>query len=207
MGIERSAEGLLDSIFAVVTELVRGERVSLLLRDEASTDFVIAKAVGLAEEVKREARVREGVGMAGRVVASKRPLLVGGDPAADLPLDPAARGRYRSDSFMIVPIVVDGTARGVLNVADRSDGKPFDTADLDRLQLLAQHIGACLVQQDQGRSLARLADTDPLTCLQNRRAFDRRLEPEMNRAMRAQALLAVLMIDVDRFKSVNDRFG
>ena len=73
---QRRAEDLLDSIFKVATELVRGERASLLLREDNSTDFVIARAVGLADDVKRQVRVRPGEGVAGRVAASKRPLLV-----------------------------------------------------------------------------------------------------------------------------------
>lgn len=210
------AQDLLDSIFRLATELVRGERMSLMLREEASTDFVIARAIGLAEDVKREVRVREGVGVAGRVAASRQALLVGG-PAGG-PANGAANGagpaegdngdrRYRSASFMVVPIIVDGEARGVINVADHADGRPFHQADLEMLQLLASHIGACLVQRDQGEALERLAETDPLTWLFNRRHFDRRLEAETNRAARSDALLAVLMIDVDRFKSYNDRYG
>ncbi|HLZ48159.1 MAG TPA: hypothetical protein VKR80_05860, partial [Candidatus Limnocylindria bacterium] len=54
------AQDLLDSIFKVATELVRGERASLLIRDDATTDFVIARAVGIADEVQRQVRVREG---------------------------------------------------------------------------------------------------------------------------------------------------
>ena len=201
------AQQLLDSIFAVATELVRGQRVSLLLREGESTDFVIARAVGLADDVMRRARIRSGEGVAGRVLATKQPILVNGHGPGDVQLDPAARSRYRSDSFMVVPILVDGAARGVLNVADSSDGEPFESSDLERVEMLARHIGACLEQQDQGEAMERLADTDQVTWLPNRRHFERRLESEMNRALRSDTLLAVLMIDVDRFKSVNDRFG
>src|SRR6266550_5408876 len=55
---QRRAEDLLDSIFKVATELVRGERASLLLREDNSTDFVIARALGLADDVKRQVRVK-----------------------------------------------------------------------------------------------------------------------------------------------------
>jgi diguanylate cyclase (GGDEF)-like protein len=63
------------------------------------------------------------------------------------------------------------------------------------------------VQQEQGEAMQRLAETDPLTWLFNRRHFDKRLEAETNRALRAEHLLALLMIDVDKFKTINDRFG
>ncbi|HEV8670632.1 MAG TPA: diguanylate cyclase [Candidatus Limnocylindria bacterium] len=200
---ERRAEDLLDSIFRVATELVRGERASLMLRNDATDDFVIAHALGLAEDVKREVRVRPGEGVAGHVLASKRSLLVRGGEA---PVR-VRGGQYRSDSFMSVPIVIDDHARGVLNVTDRFDGGSFEETDLATLEILAGHIGACLVQQEQGEALQRLAETDPLTWLFNRRHFDKRLEAETNRALRAEHLLALLMLDVDRLKLINDRFG
>jgi diguanylate cyclase (GGDEF)-like protein len=201
---DRRAQDLLDSIFRVATELVRGERASLLLRDDDTMDFVVARAVGLAEDIQRQVRVRSGEGIAGLVVASKRALLVRG--AADMPSS-LSGGQYRSLSFMSVPVLVDDEPRGVLNVADHEDGRPFEEADLQTLEILAGHIGACLVQQEQGEALQRLADTDPLTWLFNRRHFDKRLEGETNRALRAENLLALLMIDVDKLKTVNDRFG
>ena len=201
---DRRAQDLLDSIFRVATELVHGERASLLLRDEGTSEFVIARAVGLAENVQRQVRIRPGEGITGHVVASKRPLLVRGQ--ADMPI-PFRAGQYKYESFVSVPVLVDDETRGVLNVAEHVDGRPFEEADLQTLEILAGHIGACLVQQEQGEALQRLAETDPLTWLFNRRHFDKRLEAETNRAVRAEHLLALLMIDVDRFKTINDRLG
>jgi diguanylate cyclase (GGDEF)-like protein len=117
------------------------------------------------------------------------------------------RGRYRTASFLSVPIVVDDESRGVLNVADPVDGRPFGQDDLSTLELLASHIGACLLQREQGEAMQRLADTDPLTWLFNRRHFEQRLDAELNRALRAEHLVSLLMIDVDQFKTINDRFG
>lgn len=57
------------------------------------------------------------------------------------------------------------------------------------------------------RNLERLASTDPLTGLFNRRDFNASLEREWRRAYRESASLAVLMIDADHFKSYNDRNG
>src|SRR5262245_21306265 len=69
------AQDLLDSIFRVASELVRGERASLMLRDDEASDFVISRSVGLAEDVRRQVRVRIGEGIAGKVAAEKKPLL------------------------------------------------------------------------------------------------------------------------------------
>src|SRR5438552_14288256 len=87
---QRRAEDLLDSIFKVATELVRGERASLLLREDNSTDFVIARAVGLAEDVMRRVRVKPGEGVVGLVASSMRSLLV--RDAASAPIVTAGEG-------------------------------------------------------------------------------------------------------------------
>lgn len=206
LGSADLAQDLLDSIFKVATGLVRGERASLMLREDASTDFVIAKAVGIADEVRTQVRVRQGEGVVGTVAASKRSLLVrASDPVAGR--TDAEPGRYRTASFLSVPILVDDESRGVLNVADPVGGTSFGEDDLITLELLAAHISACLLQREQGEAMQRLVETDPLTWLFNRRHFDRRLEAEVNRALRAEHLLGLLMIDVDKFKTINDRFG
>src|SRR5438132_12855290 len=127
---QRRAEDLLDSIFKVATELVRGERASLLLREDNSADFVIARALGLADDVRRQVRVKPGEGVVGLVAASKRSLLV--RDAAHAPIQ-AGEGSYRSDSYVSVPIVIDDEPRGVLSVTDRFDGQPLNEADLSTL--------------------------------------------------------------------------
>ncbi|MCM5556881.1 bacteriohemerythrin [Pleomorphomonas sp. JP5] len=57
------------------------------------------------------------------------------------------------------------------------------------------------------RELERLVNSDPLTGLLNRRAFDERLDLEIQRAQRYDRPLSLLFIDIDHFKEVNDRYG
>jgi diguanylate cyclase (GGDEF)-like protein len=198
---ERLAQDLLDSVFRVATELVRGERASLMLRDTPDSDFVISKAVGLAEDVRRQVRVRMGEGIAGKVAAEQRAVLAGSGVHAD------ADRPYKTGSYMSVPIVVNDITRGVLNVADPIGDREFGQGDLATLQMLADHIATCLQQRDQENALKLLSETDPLTFLFNRRHFDRRLAAEADRARRAENLLALIMIDVDSFKHINDTYG
>jgi diguanylate cyclase (GGDEF)-like protein/PAS domain S-box-containing protein len=62
-------------------------------------------------------------------------------------------------------------------------------------------------RHDYEVELERLATHDPLTGLANRRLFDDRLEQEMANANRHMRSLAVAILDLDRFKEVNDQFG
>ena len=199
---QKLAQDLLGSIFRVATELVRGERASLMLRDDDDSDFVISRAVGLTEDVRKQVRVRMGEGIAGKVAADRRAVLAGSGTEVA-----THRGAYKTRSYVSVPIIVNDVARGVLNVADPVGEADFNTDDLATLEMLAGHIAACLQQQDQEEALKLLAETDPLTWLFNRRHFDRRLQAEADRAKRSEHLLALLMIDVDGFKRINDSHG
>lgn len=67
--------------------------------------------------------------------------------------------------------------------------------------------GTALVVTSLVRQMRRLAATDPLTGLLNRRSFDEQLAQALARAERSQAPVGLLALDLDGFKAVNDRFG
>lgn len=79
--------------------------------------------------------------------------------------------------------------------------KPFDPAEL------RARVRAALRMKFMIDLLAKKAQIDALTGLWNRRYFDQRLESEISLAVRSHRPLAVLMIDLDHFKQVNDSFG
>jgi diguanylate cyclase (GGDEF)-like protein len=79
--------------------------------------------------------------------------------------------------------------------------KPFDPAEL------RARVRAALRLKFMMDLLAKKAQIDALTGLWNRRYFDDRLEAELSLARRSPRPLAVLMIDIDRFKTINDTFG
>ncbi|MGH2498667.1 MAG: GAF domain-containing protein, partial [Candidatus Limnocylindria bacterium] len=166
---------LLTSIFAVAVRALRGERASLLVRAPGSADLVLARAAGIPEAAKADIRVREGEGIAGRVAASKRPVLAGSGPAAAL----SGRGGYRTSAFVSVPVLVGGDTRGVLSVADPIGRESFGQTDLETLELIAEHIGAHLAPG-----------------IEDRAGLERRLRAEADRALRGEQLLALLVIGV-----------
>ncbi|MEM9302923.1 MAG: diguanylate cyclase [Pseudomonadota bacterium] len=86
------------------------------------------------------------------------------------------------------------------------------TADLDRAMAEQQQILEQLARKtrdlEQARDqLARLAFVDGLTGVANRRGFDDALDQEWRRAARAGTWLSVILIDLDWFKAINDRYG
>lgn len=122
----------------------------------------------------------------------------------------ALAGQISASSRAIaVPLLYNGEVVGALGVR-AADGTEYEDDDVDALRACGLYL-AVRVNEQQIRSerdrLALLAGTDALTGLPNRRAFDERLEAEWRRAVREEASLGVVMIDVDLFKSFNDRYG
>ncbi len=86
--------------------------------------------------------------------------------------------------------------------------KPFDVQELFARMARPLRVKHVLERLDRAKTQAEhLSLTDPLTGLPNRRDLERRLGEELDRAERASESLGCLMVDVDRFKEVNDRFG
>jgi diguanylate cyclase (GGDEF)-like protein len=111
-------------------------------------------------------------------------------------------GRHRIGA----PIVVDGKPWGVV-IALRDRLGAFEREDEKRIGRFAQLAGVAVSNAHAREKLATQALTDPLTGLANRRAFDQRLAGETERALRHERSLSLMLVDVDRFKAINDRFG
>ncbi|PYC77642.1 sensor domain-containing diguanylate cyclase [Streptomyces tateyamensis] len=116
------------------------------------------------------------------------------------------RRRGRS-CCLVAPIVLHGQAWGELYLA-RGAGLPvFTEADAQYATLLAAQISAGLAQTERLADLRRLAFTDPLTGLANRRAVDARLEAALAAHNRDNTVVSLVVCDVNGLKRINDQHG
>jgi two-component system cell cycle response regulator len=88
-----------------------------------------------------------------------------------------------------------------------SAGKCAERGSDALVSLFARELGGAIQMAALVEESRRLATTDPLTKLMNRRAFVETMESELARSDRTDAPVSVLLFDVDHFKSINDRFG
>ncbi|MBI3947552.1 MAG: diguanylate cyclase [Armatimonadetes bacterium] len=149
------------------------------------------------------------------------PALLGG---MDLIAASAASG---APALLLLPLRVSGQVLGGLGIAREAE-RPFREPEREILDLVAGQAGLVLdharleeVERAHADALRRQADelrlmneqlaavsvTDGLTGLYNRRYLDQRLTEEVARARRYGLRLACLMVDIDHFKQMNDRFG
>jgi len=108
---------------------------------------------------------------------------------------------------LCIPITDSGDVVAVLNVDSFSDEHAFGSSARRLAEAFAQQVGAIVRQAQTLERLQRSVVTDPLTGLGNREGFQRRLEIELGRARRYDHPLSIVMLDLDHFKQVNDRFG
>lgn len=109
-------------------------------------------------------------------------------------------------SYIGAPIHFKGKTLGFLNL-DASTPNFFQTIHLSRLQAFADQAAVAIQNAQMYEEKQRLAITDSLTGLYNRRFFFTVLENEVERSKRYEKDLSLIMMDIDHFKQVNDIFG
>jgi diguanylate cyclase (GGDEF)-like protein len=156
-------------------------------------------------------RVPVGEGVLGGVAATGEPRRGSCAPGSAVTGEPACR------TYVAVPICAPASADeadlpvggtlGVLALYDRLGAEEFDDADLHTLRTFAGQAGVAVHNVRVHEEAQRLSLTDPLTGLWNYRYLRESLRREVERASRFGRMLAVLMLDLDHFKDVNDTYG
>lgn len=125
-----------------------------------------------------------------------------GDPKRVLMLQ-----RRERRCALIAPIVFNGRAWGELFAARTKDQELYNRDDVDFAAAFAAQIAAGLAKADHVKEVERLAFTDQLTGLANRRAFDARLDAAFDRHTREGTLISLVVCDVNGLKRMNDGHG
>ena len=126
---------LADGLLALVGDDMHAHRCSLMLRSPDGESLYIAAARGVAPGVAEGTRVAIGQGVAGRVAASREPLLV--RDVTEAKSHPLIRDQYfTTGSFISFPLVYQDDLVGVVNLANRAMQGVFLEEDVDRVRIL-----------------------------------------------------------------------
>ncbi|HET7631036.1 MAG TPA: sensor domain-containing diguanylate cyclase [Gemmatimonadaceae bacterium] len=127
-------------------------------------------------------------------------------PGADAPLISAGDGGWPMGSIVIVPLKSDARVIGALVVV--SNEETLITHDeFENLKILGEFSATPLQILWEFDEVSRRASTDGLTGLGNRRTFDEYFRRQLNEADRFGQPLALILVDIDHFKRVNDTWG
>jgi diguanylate cyclase (GGDEF)-like protein len=106
-----------------------------------------------------------------------------------------------------VPLVDRSGAVGWLGIFSRDPVARFGDDAVRRVEELAERVAPALENARRFQEARQLADLDALTGLRNRRYFHETLAREVARANRYSRGLALVLVDIDNFKAINDRVG
>jgi diguanylate cyclase (GGDEF)-like protein len=204
---EETHVSVLERIADTLADIIPYDAFTIYQADEARRVLIPVMARDRwADEVMND-RPRFGEGITGWAIDNREPQLVN-----DAHLDPRVKQvpgtpEGEPESLISIPLVARGSVKGALNVYRLGEGARFAEEDFE----LAKRFGdaaALALDNAQARAVLELqAQTDSLTGLYNHRYFHDRLRAELNRASRSHDSIAVLMLDIDDFKRVNDVHG
>ena len=170
------------------------------------TKRLVAKSVSAGDVGKTpEFTLAPGEGVAGKVFVSGEPAWI---PDVGSSPDFLHYGGRRTDvrSFMCVPLVSKGKSIGVL-MLNHPEPNAFEPGLLPTMRVLASYLAIAIDNAGMFGMVKSLAEKDSLTLLYNHGAFHEKLAIELERANRYVRPMSVIMLDLDHFKEINDRYG
>jgi diguanylate cyclase (GGDEF)-like protein len=179
---------------------ISGATVALLYEPDADGRLACTATAGMRAVAVASAPQPDGA--AAEAFDTGRPVLAAEDVAARIGGEQLWVAAGRPCAVLFQPLLRQGVALGVLVVGwteavPAGDPRPAVTA------LLAHEAASVIARADAMSTLAGEAQTDPLTGLPNRRAWDTQIQ----RALSAETPLVVVMLDFDNFKEFNDTHG
>jgi len=194
-------EDLLVKVCSLVRQSFPGDHVSVLLREE--NDLALRAHEGrLTLRVSEKDRGPSGDGLAWRAMANSKTVVEN-----DVSTVPNYVPMFKETrSKMCIPLISFGQTLGVLALDSARTGS-FQIADSQPLESVADISATAIQNAYYVERVRQLAYIDGLTGIFNRRFFEMRIAEEMERARRYEGGMAVIMMDIDHFKRLNDEFG
>jgi diguanylate cyclase (GGDEF)-like protein len=119
---------------------------------------------------------------------------------------PGDSEQFKFNTILAAPILKDNDVQGSIAV-ERTEMNPFSDRDFALLEILAATASSILLWQSEYDIMHKSAIHDGLTDLLNHKAYQERFVEELSRAKRFTQNLVLLILDLDKFKRINDTYG
>jgi diguanylate cyclase (GGDEF)-like protein len=201
-GLQMQLEATLNLLCDMTADMAMFDRAMVYFWDEGRELMELRIARNVEKQTGEE--VATGNILNFWAIKYGRPLLVeqGHNAQSD-----ALMQAVGATCALVVPLFVSNRVMGSLQLFRAAADKPFTKEDAQLLWILSLVAENLLTREYANEGLLRFAFTDYLTGLRTRGYFEQQLELEFKRAERKQQKFALLMIDIDHFKVLNDTFG
>ncbi len=207
--ILRSAdlEEIIYTVLRHARSMLPCDQCAVLIFDEDCSDIARMHVARSSEElVTYKARVQIGSAMRALLDSSANLLNVGAGHHAYAMVQELMTEWQHDRYFGVLPIRTDKAVQGAIVLACATSQAP-PRAALDVAIGLSERMAVAISNADRQHALVRQAHYDALTGLPNRVLFKDRLAQRIAHCQRARSRFALLFIDLDRFKIINDSFG
>jgi diguanylate cyclase (GGDEF)-like protein len=205
---ETTVRGVLNRLMEQVGECFSPLNWSVLLLDRRTDQLEFRIAVGKAADALVGVRIPAFEGLAGWVVRNGSELIVE-DVATDARFSERIDNMtgFKTESIIAVPLKSGNRVFGVIELVNKLNGGQFSALEMKALATMADFAAIAIEKAVLMRQIKRLAMTDALTGVLNRRGLARALDRERARMKRYGGSMAFILADVDNFKQINDQRG
>ena len=202
-GLQMQLDATLNLVCDLAAEIVPQEKALVCFWDESHDRMQVRVARGFPKNPPLPTEISSNNVLNLWAMKYGRPLLVarGQQEQADTLLD-----RAGAASALAVPLFVNNRVTGSLQTFSSAPDR-FSKEDAQLLWVLSLVAENLLTREHSSEGLLRYAFTDFLTGLRTRGYFEQQLDLEFKRSERRRENFALLMIDIDYFKQLNDTFG
>lgn len=166
----------------------------------------LLKQLGTSGMLDKKLNIIEPEAFRSLIGSGTRPVLINGDLTPYYKLFPDHE-KYLVRSLALIPLRQEADIIGSLNCGDYAPERYHPGMDVSLLERLSVILSICISNVAAHEKIRLAGSSDPLTGLINRQVMKLILRREFNRALRYETPLAVSFLDLDDFKSLNDRYG
>lgn len=195
----QDSDKMLEEIVSHIQQNFHFDHIGVGILDYTAKEIEIKAEAGTTAKALGK-RIPLGVGIMGRVARTGQRALEQGKGEHLLGIIPDSR------SVLCIPIAYGETLLGILNVESRSENA-FLEEEVLILQTLADLLSTALHNVFVFQKMEHQSITDSLTGIKTRRFFTEAVQSEFKRASRSGRPFSVVLIDLDKFKEVNDTMG
>ncbi len=211
LSVEMSSYLELDNLLpAIMNAFVKAGGVnkgSLMFLDEELQELVIKASIGLSKRAIKGVRPKIGEGIAGRVFSTGKSILIDDTSKdkwyKDFTREEKDERERPMETLLSLPLIFKGKVLGVATLNSKITGEPFIRNDEILMTTLTNQAAVAI----NNAKMYEMAITDGLTKLYLQKYFYKRLNEEIERAIRYKTQLSLLMMDLDHFKNFNDAYG
>lgn len=198
---ELQLQALLDMAMSAISEITEIEKGTTWLYDEEHRSFSLMSHLGDVSDLPDAISLDDSEIL---MMAYEKKESFEFEKGRTLPLDIKRMDeKVFGSSFVVVPILNQGEFLGLVHLCGAAGSNGFTNRDIRLIKVFAVQLGAAV----KNAQLYEQAITDGMTKLYLHRYFKQRLLDEIKRAARFKRSLALIMVDIDHFKALNDNYG